>query len=56
MGCGQVVRQRVLVPLFGGSNTSIPDFFHETKKGIILCPARHKSLLNRIISSYELLD
>ena len=42
MGRGQVVRQRVLVPLLGGSNPSVPDFSDEAKDRIVLCPARHK--------------
>lgn len=42
MGRGQVVRQRVLVPLLGGSNPSVPDFSDETKDEIVLYPARDK--------------
>lgn len=32
MGRGQVVRQRVLVPLLGGSNPSVPDCFWWNKR------------------------
>jgi hypothetical protein len=56
MGHGQVVRQRVLAPLLGGSNPFVLDFSDEAKDRIVLCPARHKSLLKRIIISYELVD
>lgn len=31
MGRGQAVRQRVLVPLLGGSNPSVPDRFYQNK-------------------------
>lgn len=32
MGRGQAVRQWVLVLLLGGSNPSVPDYFHQKRK------------------------
>jgi hypothetical protein len=43
MGHSQAVRQRVLVPLLGGSNPFVLVFSDEAKDRIVLCPARHKS-------------